>query len=39
MTFSDVAARDSYLVHPEHERFKTTAFPLVENSLIFDFEV
>ena len=39
MTFSDVTARDSYLVHPEHERLVTTAFPLVENFLVFDFEV
>ncbi len=39
MTFSDIGARDAYLVHPEHERFKTGAAPLVENILIFDFEI
>jgi hypothetical protein len=39
MTFSDVTARDAYMVHPEHERFKTIAMTLVENVLIFDFEV
>ncbi|MGA2749966.1 MAG: Dabb family protein [Verrucomicrobiota bacterium] len=39
MTFSDVAARDAYIVHPEHERFKTMALPMVETLLIFDFEV
>jgi Stress responsive A/B Barrel Domain len=39
MTFSDVAARDAYIVHPEHERFKTMAQTIVENVLIFDFEV
>jgi Stress responsive A/B Barrel Domain len=39
MTFSDVAARDAYLVHPEHERFKTMAMTMVEKALIFDFEV
>jgi hypothetical protein len=39
MTFSDVTARDAYMVHPEHERFKTTAITMVENVLIFDFEV
>ena len=33
------AARDAYLVHPEHERFKAGALPLVDNILIFDFEV
>ena len=37
MTFSDVTARDAYLVHPEHERFKTMAMVLVETALIFDF--
>ena|ERR1700678_2812002 len=39
MTFSDVAARDAYIVHPEHERFKTMAATMVENVLVFDFEV
>jgi hypothetical protein len=39
MTFSDVAARDAYIVHPEHERFKTMAMTMVETTLIFDFEV
>ncbi|HEX3721049.1 MAG TPA: Dabb family protein [Verrucomicrobiae bacterium] len=39
MTFSDAAARDAYIVHPEHERFKTLALTVVETALIFDFEV
>ncbi len=39
MTFSDAAARDAYIIHPEHERFKTMAFTMVENVLVFDFEV
>ena len=39
MTFSDVTARDAYMVHPEHERFKTMATALVESTLVFDFEV
>jgi hypothetical protein len=39
MTFSDVTARDAYMVHPEHEKFKTMAIGIVENVLIFDFEV
>jgi hypothetical protein len=39
MTFSNAAARDAYVVHPEHERFVTMAMPMVENVLIFDFEV
>ena len=25
MTFADIAARDAYIVHPEHERFKAMA--------------
>jgi len=39
MTFSNAAARDTYLVHPEHERFKAMAMTAVENFLVFDFEV
>ena len=39
MTFSDAAVRDAYIVHPEHERFKTMALGGVENLLVFDFEV
>ncbi len=39
MTFSDIAARDAYIVHPEHERFKTMALTIVQNTVIFDFEV
>jgi hypothetical protein len=39
MTFSDLAARDAYIVHPEHESFKTTHGGLVDASLVFDFEV
>jgi hypothetical protein len=39
MTFQDAAARDAYLPHPEHERFKTGALPLIERVVILDFEV
>jgi hypothetical protein len=39
MTFSDVTARDAYMAHPEHEKFKAMAITMVENVLIFDFEV
>lgn len=39
MTFQDAAARDAYLPHPEHERFKTAALAYVEKVAIFDFEV
>jgi len=39
MTFTDAAARDAYLPHPEHERVKTAVLPLIEDIVIFDFEV
>jgi hypothetical protein len=39
MTFSDVTARDAYMSHPEHEKFKAMAMTMVESVLIFDFEV
>jgi hypothetical protein len=39
MTFSDVTARDAYMAHPEHDKFKAAAIPMVESILIFDFEV
>jgi hypothetical protein len=39
MTFSDGTARDAYLPHPEHERFKLNALPHIEKILVLDFEV
>ncbi len=39
MTFKDVAARDAYLPHPEHERFKASLQPHVESLAVVDFEV
>ena len=39
MTFADVAARDAYLTHPEHERFQKEALPHVDSVLVFDFEL
>jgi hypothetical protein len=39
MTFTDAAARDAYLVHPEHEKFMSQAMGIVEKVLVFDFEV
>ena len=39
MTFSDANARDAYLPHPDHERFKAAALPHVEKVLVLDFEV
>jgi hypothetical protein len=37
MTFTDPAARDAYLVDPEHEKVKQTFLPLVDNVVAFDF--
>lgn len=39
MTFADAAARDAYLPHPEHQRFKETFSPLFESIIVLDFEV
>ena len=39
MTFTDAAARDAYLSHPEHERVKASVLPSVDDILVFDFEV
>lgn len=39
MTFTDANARDAYLPHPEHEKFKTSALPHIEKVMVLDFEV
>ena len=39
MTFKDGYARDTYVVHPNHERVKAAVLPNVESVLVFDFEV
>src|SRR5437762_14300597 len=39
MTFSDRAARDAYLAHPEHQRVKELIMPQLESLIVFDFEV
>jgi hypothetical protein len=38
MTFKDAAARDSYLPHPEHEKFKALVLPYIEKVVVFDYE-
>ena len=38
VTFSDAAARNHYLTHPDHERIKREFLPLVDNAVAFDFE-
>ena len=39
MTFTDAAARDAYLPHPDHDRFKIIALPLVARICVVDFEL
>ena len=39
MTFTDAAARDAYLPHPDHEKVKAAVLPLVESVVVFDFDV
>ena len=37
MTFVDSAARDAYLVHPDHEKVKQAFLPDVDGVVAFDF--
>lgn len=39
MTFSDATARDAYLPHPDHEKFKQGAIPHIDKVMVVDFEV
>jgi hypothetical protein len=39
MSFHDAASRDAYLTHPDHEAVKSKFLPIVEDIIIFDFEV
>src|SRR4026208_619441 len=39
MTFHDAAARDAYLTNADHQRFQSSALPIVEKVTVFDFEV
>ena len=38
MTFQDAAARDTYLRHPEHEKFKAFVLPHIAKVVVFDYE-
>ena len=38
MTFEDAAARDAYLPHPEHEKFKSFVLPHIEKVVVFDYD-
>jgi hypothetical protein len=37
LTFASDAARDGYLVHPDHQAFVKFAGPLLEKSLVIDY--
>ena len=39
MTFESSAARDAYLPHPEHEKFKTFVAPHIDSIAVVDFEL
>ena len=39
MTFADSAARDAYLAHPEHEKFKSLLQERLEDVAVLDFEL
>ncbi len=39
MTFSDEAGRQHYLPHPEHEALKSVFIPLLDDIIVFDFQV
>ncbi|MDO3384959.1 Dabb family protein [Gilvimarinus sp. SDUM040013] len=39
MTFSDEKARQSYLPHPAHEKLKEVFIPLLEDIIVFDYQV
>ncbi len=38
-TFSDAAARDAYLTHPDHVAFTQVALPRIEKVTVVDFEL
>lgn len=39
MTFSDEKGRQNYLPHPEHEALKDIFIPLLEDIVVFDYQV
>jgi hypothetical protein len=38
VTFDDVAARDAYLAHPDHDRVKDDIIPCIDAVVAFDFQ-
>ena len=39
MTFVDEAGREAYLPHPEHDRLRAVFSPLLDDIVVFDYEV
>jgi len=39
MTFTDAAARDAYLTHPEHEAVTPLARPLLDEVFVYDLDL
>lgn len=39
MTFVDDAGRQNYLPHPEHEALKSVFRPILEDIVVFDYQV
>ncbi len=39
MTFADEAGRENYLPHPEHEALKHVFGPLLDDIVVFDYQV
>lgn len=39
MTFADEAGRQNYLPHPEHNALKVVFRPLLDNVIVFDYQV
>ena len=39
MTFADEAGRQNYLPHPEHNALKQVFRPLLEDIIVFDYQV
>lgn len=39
MTFIDIMGRDNYLRHPEHEQFKVHFEQLLEDIIVFDYQL
>jgi len=38
MMFKDASARDAYLPHPEHEKFKSFVLPHIQKVVVLDYD-